>query len=58
MYEALKAKFTQNQELKRLLLGTNDRMLVEDSPVDPYWGIGKDRTGWLETIYIITEYKI
>ncbi|MBD3839888.1 MAG: NADAR family protein [Epsilonproteobacteria bacterium] len=33
-------KFTQNEELKTFLLNTNDRILVEASPVDTIWGIG------------------
>lgn len=33
-------KFSQNQELKRFLLNTGDRVLVEASPVDRIWGIG------------------
>ena len=35
-------KFSQNQELKHFLLGTENRILVEASPVDPIWGIGLD----------------
>lgn len=34
------AKFSQNAELKRLLLGTGDREFVEASPFDKIWGIG------------------
>ena len=34
------AKFSQNQSLKEFLLNTEDRVLVEASPVDPIWGIG------------------
>ncbi len=34
------AKFSQNQELKDFLLGTNDRILVEASPYDKIWGVG------------------
>ena len=34
------AKFRQNPELGRFLLGTGGRMLVEASPVDRIWGIG------------------
>jgi ribA/ribD-fused uncharacterized protein len=34
------AKFGQNHELKRFLLGTRQRVLVEASPVDRIWGIG------------------
>lgn len=45
MYTGLKAKFTQHQALKTILLDTGDKYLVEDSPKDFYWGWGKDRTG-------------
>lgn len=34
------AKFGQHDELRRFLLGTGDRVLVEASPVDRIWGIG------------------
>ncbi|MCC3152685.1 NADAR family protein [Hymenobacter sp. BT770] len=33
-------KFSQNPELLQFLLATNDRVLVEASPVDTIWGIG------------------
>ncbi len=33
-------KFSQNSELSEFLLNTNDRILVEASPVDQVWGIG------------------
>lgn len=33
-------KFTQNPELKKYLLSTNDYVLVEASPYDKIWGIG------------------
>jgi len=34
------AKFLQNNEMKRFLMGTGDRILVEASPVDKIWGVG------------------
>lgn len=34
------AKFGQDDELKRYLLSTKSRILVEASPVDRIWGIG------------------
>ncbi len=34
------AKFSQNPELKKLLLETGDRAFVEASPFDKIWGIG------------------
>lgn len=33
-------KFSQNTDLKKFLINTKDRVLVEASPVDPIWGIG------------------
>mmetsp|Transcript_11524 Transcript_11524/g.43231 ORF Transcript_11524/g.43231 Transcript_11524/m.43231 type:complete len:196 (-) Transcript_11524:181-768(-) len=33
-------KFTQNAELKAMLLATGDRYMVEASPLDRIWGIG------------------
>ncbi|MFI5833478.1 NADAR family protein [Micromonospora sp. NPDC051300] len=34
------AKFGQHEPLRRFLLGTGDRVLVEASPTDRLWGIG------------------
>lgn len=45
MYECCLAKFTQHHDLRTQLLATGDEELVEDSPVDSYWGCGKDGTG-------------
>jgi N-glycosidase YbiA len=45
MRTALEARFTQNPALKRLLLSTGDARIVEASPVDAYWGAGKDGQG-------------
>ena len=40
MYEAVEAKFSQNEYLKRRLLDTGRNVLVEASPYDKYWGAG------------------
>ena len=37
------ARFTQNEEQKKLLLSTGNTTLVETSPVDRVWGIGLDK---------------
>jgi len=34
------AKFAQNPDLRALLLGTGDKIIVEASPLDTIWGIG------------------
>ena len=45
MYEGLKAKFTQNSDLKVKLLETGDRKLVEHTENDHYWADGGDGKG-------------
>ena len=44
MTEAVRAKFTQHEEL-RTLLGTGDAKLVEHTEKDDYWGDGGDGRG-------------
>ena len=44
MLRALRRKFA-SPEAKKLLLSTGDRMLVESSPFDHFWGSGRDGTG-------------
>jgi ribA/ribD-fused uncharacterized protein len=39
------AKFTQHDRLRRLLMETGDAELMEDSPSEPFWGIGPDGLG-------------
>ena len=49
MYQALTAKFTQHADLAKLLLGTGDAYLIEDTQKvgsDPYWGNGPSGTGY------------
>ena len=45
MKKAVRAKFTQNEALKKLLLETGDRPLVEANPTDSYWGYGRTKQG-------------
>ena len=45
MYRALFHKFTQHDNLRILLLMTDDLDLVEHSPYDSYWGDGPDGKG-------------
>ena len=44
MYDALKLKFA-NPTLRDLLLSTKGYLLIEDSPYDEYWGVGKNGDG-------------
>jgi N-glycosidase YbiA len=45
MYEIVKDKFTRYHGLTELLCSTRGKVIVEDSPVDYYWGWGADHTG-------------
>lgn len=45
MEKALRAKFSQHPDLAKKLLDTGDAILIEDSPVDSFWGSGKDCKG-------------
>jgi ribA/ribD-fused uncharacterized protein len=45
MLEAVRAKFSQHDDLKAILLGTGDAKLVEHTYNDAYWGDGGDGSG-------------
>ena len=45
MLEAVRAKFTQHEDLKATLLGTGDAILIEHTGNDSYWGDGGDGSG-------------
>lgn len=40
-----RVKYTQNEDLRDILLSTGRATIVEDSPFDYIWGIGKDGSG-------------
>jgi ribA/ribD-fused uncharacterized protein len=45
MTDAVRAKFTQHDDLRTVLLGTGDAKLVEHTENDDYWGDGGDGSG-------------
>lgn len=45
MRTAVEAKFTQHEELRKLLRSTGEATLVEHTKNDTYWGDGGDGTG-------------
>lgn len=45
MRRADRAKFLQNPELALRLLATGDAELIEDSPSEPFWGVGRNGNG-------------
>ena len=60
VYKGNYYKFTQNEKLKEILLSTENKVLVEASPYDKIWGIGRDvdypkveqKSTWLGTNYL------
>jgi hypothetical protein len=46
MLTGLQKKFDTHHHLKNLLVSTGDLLLVENSPFDNYWGIGKTGAGY------------
>jgi|ERR1019366_2446041 ribA/ribD-fused uncharacterized protein len=45
MREAVYAKFTQDEQIQKVLLSTGDEKLVEHSSNDSYWADGGDGSG-------------
>lgn len=45
MRKALNAKFEQNPTMKKVLLDTELRPLIEANPTDSYWGYGRNKKG-------------
>lgn len=45
MLEAVRAKFTQHEDLAALLISTGDAKLIEHTENDSYWGDGRDGSG-------------
>jgi len=56
--EALLAKFTQHDELKQKLLGTNEARLVEHSQNDGYWGDHGDGLNRLGELLMIVREEL
>lgn len=45
MFKALQLKVEQNPIVKATILSSGDEVIVEDSPIDYYWGWGRDHSG-------------
>jgi ribA/ribD-fused uncharacterized protein len=50
-------KFRTHADIRQVLLSTEDRLLVEDSPTDYYWGCGKEETGRNELGKILMQVR-
>jgi len=45
MQQAVLQKFKIHADIREILLSTSDELIVENSPIDYYWGCGKDGSG-------------
>lgn len=45
MNTAVMAKFQTHADIRKILLATANEQIVEDSPVDSFWGCGPDQRG-------------
>lgn len=54
---AVRRKFETTARIRDILLQTGDEILVEDSPIDSYWGTGEDRTGQNRMGQILMELR-
>jgi N-glycosidase YbiA len=57
MKECCLAKFLQHADLRKQLMETGTEELIEDSPVDSWWGCGKDGNGRNELGQILMEIR-
>ena len=45
MQKVVLCKFKTYPDIREILLSTGDELIVENSPIDYYWGCGQDGTG-------------
>jgi len=57
MKKAVLAKFSQHDELRKILLSTGDALLVEHTSKDSYWGDGGDGSGKNKLGQILMEVR-
>jgi len=57
MLQAVLTKFKTHDDIHKILLSTGDNKIIEDSPMDYYWGCGADGTGRNTLGYILMEVR-
>ena len=57
MEETLRAKVDQHQDVRDMLLSTGSKRIVENSPIDDFWGAGPDGDGQDHIGRILTEIR-
>jgi len=57
MEKGVLQKFTTHTEIGELLIATGSELIVENSPIDYYWGCGKDGSGQNKLGQIIMKVR-
>jgi N-glycosidase YbiA len=57
MRKAVLQKFQTHADIREILLGTGDQLIVENAPGDYYWGCGKDGSGKNKLGLILMEVR-
>ena len=57
MYRAVWQKFSSHVDIQQVLLDTLNTEIVEDSPVDYFWGCGIDRSGQNQLGQILMQVR-
>lgn len=57
MTEILRAKLAQNQDVRDCLIKTGTKQLIENSPWDSFWGVGKNGDGQNQMGKILMELR-
>ncbi|WP_432811002.1 NADAR family protein [Pantanalinema sp. GBBB05] len=57
MRKAVLQKFRTHADIRKILLASEDEVLVENSPIGYYWGCGKDGSGKNKLGQILMEVR-
>ena len=57
MWDGVLAKFLAHKDIQTVLLATEEQLIIEDSPLDYYWGCGQDGTGLNELGKILMKVR-
>lgn len=58
MFQGVKRKFESNPDILESLLATEEKLLIENSPYDKYWGIGQDGSGYNQLGTILMRVRL
>lgn len=57
MYKGVYKKFKQNKHLRKIILSTDDKIIIEDAKYDSFWGCGRNNKGRNELGKILMKVR-